>query len=281
MIRKAVIPAAGLGTRLLSTTKELPKEMLPIFCKNNNNEIYLKPLLQIIFEKLYKEGFKEFCFIIGRGKRAIEDHFTPDYHFLEILEKKGKTNYVKMLREFYSYIENSNIVWINQSEPLGFGHAVYLSKPFMRDETFLVMAGDTYINVKDGKSFIKDMIEKHQNSRAVATLLLQYVENPKEYGVAVINENRVEKVIEKPKEFVSNYIILPVYIFEPIIFNAIESVEKGYGGEIQLTDAIQKLISWGLKVQYVLLNKDDARLDIGNPESYYDALIYSFSNFLV
>jgi len=117
MIRKAVIPAAGLGTRLLSATKELPKEMLPIFYRDSNGEIYLKPMLQVLFEQLYKFGFREFCFIVGRGKRAVEDHFTPDYSFLDLLEKKGKEKFVKSLKEFYSMIEKSTIVWINQPEP--------------------------------------------------------------------------------------------------------------------------------------------------------------------
>lgn len=277
MIRKAVIPTAGLGTRLLSATKELPKEMLPVFYKNNNGEYFLKPLLQVLFEQLYKSGFREFCFIVGRGKRAVEDHFTPDFSFLKNLKNKGKRKYVEILEEFYSMIENSTIVWINQPEPLGFGHAVYLSKPFVKDDSFLVAAGDTYIAAENNKH-IKELINFHLNKKSAATVLLQEVKNPKEYGVALINKNerKVTKLIEKPKEEISKLAILPIYIFEPVIFNAIESTEKGYGGEIQLTDAIQKLITWGLNVQYILLDKNEIRLDIGNPNYYYEALKISF-----
>jgi UDP-glucose pyrophosphorylase len=277
MVRKAVIPAAGLGTRLLSATKELPKEMLPIFFRDSNGEIYLKPMLQVLFEQLYKFGFREFCFIVGRGKRAVEDHFTPDYSFLDLLEKKGKEKFVRSLKEFYLMIERSTIIWINQPEPLGFGHAVYLSKSFVRDEPFLVAAGDTCI-VSNNLHHIKELIDKHSEG-TVVTLLIQEVEDPREYGVIITNEkNDIIKVVEKPKEIISNLAILPMYVFEPVIFNAIEATKKGYGNEIQLTDAIQKIIDWGLKVNYVTLPKDAIRLDIGTASYYYDALIKSYNN---
>ena len=277
MIRKAVIPAAGLGTRLLSATKELPKEMLPIFYRDSNGEIYLKPMLQVLFEQLYKFGFREFCFIVGRGKRAVEDHFTPDYSFLDLLERKGKEKFVKSLKEFYSMVEKSTIVWINQSEPLGFGHAVYLAKPFVRDETFLVAAGDTCI-ISNDFYHIRELINKHSEG-AVATLLVQEVEDPREYGIIITdNNNHIVKVVEKPKEIISNLAILPMYVFEPVIFNAIEATKKGYGDEIQLTDSIQKIIDWGLKVNHVVLPKNVIRLDIGTAQFYYDALVKSYNN---
>lgn len=275
MIRKVVIPAAGLGTRLLSATKELPKEMLPIFHYNENGEVYLKPILQVIFEQFYKEGFREFCIIVGRGKRAVEDHFTPDTSFLELLKKRGKSKLAEMIEDFYQMVQDSIIVWINQPEPLGFGHAVYLSKKFIRDEPFIVAAGDTCIITK-GESHVKRLIKRHQSSNAVATLLLQEVEDPSEYGVALVNGERIEKVIEKPKEKISNLAIMPIYAFEPIIFNSLESIPRGYGNEIQLTDAIQKLISWGLNVNYEILEKDSKRLDIGHPMFYYKSIIDSF-----
>jgi len=277
MIRKAVIPAAGLGTRLLSVTKELPKEMLPIFYRDSNGEVYLKPMLQVLFEQLYKFGFREFCFIVGRGKRAVEDHFTPDYSFLDLLEKKGKEKFVKSLKEFYSMVEKSTIVWINQSEPLGFGHAVYLAKPFVKDETFLVAAGDTCI-ISNDFYHIRELINKHSEC-AVATSLVQEVEDPREYGIIITdNNNHIVKVVEKPKEIISNLAILPMYVFEPVIFNAIEATKKGYGDEIQLTDSIQKIIDWGLKVNHVVLPKNVIRLDIGTAQFYYDALVKSYNN---
>lgn len=277
MIRKVVIPAAGLGTRLLSVTKELPKEMLPIFYRNSNGDIYLKPILQVIFEQFYKEGFREFCFIVGRGKRAVEDHFTPDFSFLSLLRERGKEKIAEMMEEFYEMVQDSIIVWINQPEPLGFGHAVYLSKKFVRDEPFIVAAGDTVVLTKN-ESHIKRLINKHQKEGAIATLLLHEVEDPSVYGVAIVKDEKVIKVVEKPKEKISNLAILPIYVFEPIIFNSLEATHKGHGGEIQLTDAIQRLISWELKITYEILDKDSKCLDIGHPIFYYKSLIESFES---
>ncbi|MEM2294189.1 MAG: hypothetical protein QXX41_13030, partial [Nitrososphaerota archaeon] len=121
--------AAGLGTRLLLATKEMPKEMLPLFSSGRNVDLLLKPVLQLIFEQLYDLGFREFCFVVGRGKRSIEDHFTPDYNYIELLKGKNKVNLVKNLEEFYQKVEKSIIFWVNQPEPRGFGHAVLMAEP--------------------------------------------------------------------------------------------------------------------------------------------------------
>src|SRR2546428_12481865 len=124
MVKKAVIAAAGLGTRLLTATKEQPKEMLPVYSREADKILRLKPMLQLIFEQLYDFGIRDFCFIIGRGKRAIEDHFTPDHNYLEMLQKRGgssRNEHVLDLKAFYSKIEHSTIFWVNQIQPLGFG----------------------------------------------------------------------------------------------------------------------------------------------------------------
>src|SRR3972149_10289674 len=112
MIRKAVLPVAGLGTRLLPMTKEMPKEMLPIFVDSYNGEPCLKPMVQAVYEQLYDVGFREFGFIVGRGKRAIEDHFTPDLEFVKDLEKRNKNDPAKELLGFYRRIDNSIIVFV-------------------------------------------------------------------------------------------------------------------------------------------------------------------------
>ncbi|MCJ7506458.1 sugar phosphate nucleotidyltransferase, partial [Candidatus Bathyarchaeota archaeon] len=143
-IRRVVIPAAGLGTRLLSATKEQPKEMLPMFAREKGR-LLVKPLLQLIFEQLHDFGILEFCFIVGREKRVIEDHFTPDNGYLKQLENRGKSHYVASLSEFYEKIKCSTIVWINQPEPLGFGHAVLQARSLFGEEPFLVHAGDTLV----------------------------------------------------------------------------------------------------------------------------------------
>ncbi len=270
-IKKVVITAGGLGTRLLPMSKELPKEMMPIFLKSKS-DIILKPLLQALFEQFYNAGFREFCFVVGRGKRAIEDHFTPDWKYVELLEKNGKIMFADELRSFYNMIENSKIMWVNQPEPRGFGHAVLMAESFVGNEPFFVAAGDTYIASND---FIMKMIDLFSSKHLSAVILLQKVPDPKQYGVAVVNEGRVLNVIEKPKEPISNFAIMPFYIFDPIIMKIISQLKPGVGNEIQLTDAIQKLIEIG-RVEAIFLNDDVLRFDIGTPKTYWEAIKGSY-----
>ena len=277
-IRKAVITAAGLGTRLLPTTKELPKEMLPIFSRTKSGKIILKPLLQLIFEQLYNLGIREFCFIVGRGKRAIEDHFTPDYDFLEYLKSKGKDDYYNELREFYEKIEKSYIFWINQPYPKGFGDAVYRAKGFVEDEPFILYAGDIYI-IKE--EIIENLIKYYLKYMPEAFLLATYVENPSLYGVIEGYELekyifKVTEIVEKPKEPKSNIVSAGVYIFDNIIFKSLKNIKEDESGEIQLTDGIRKLISWELDVNAYIID-EKYRIDIGNVENYKSALDVSFS----
>jgi UDP-glucose pyrophosphorylase len=279
VVKKVVITAAGLGTRLLPMTKELPKEMLAVYFKGDSGGILLKPLLQIIFEQLYDFGFRDFCFIVGRGKRAIEDHFTPDWDFVEKLNNKGKSNLANDLMKFYRRIETSSIIWINQPEPKGFGHAILMSKPFVKDDPFLACAGDTVI-ISKRKIFIEKMLEAFYIKKSNAVLLLQEVEDPRQYGVALSEKEddkyRIKKVVEKPQIPPSNKAIMPYYIFDSKIIEKLEKVQPGVGGEIQLTDAIQLMIDDNLKVYAVELDKEDLRFDIGTPETYWEALNFSY-----
>lgn len=276
MIKKVVVTAAGIGTRLLTVTKEQPKEMLPLFTKNDKGDLCVKPLLQIIFEQLHDNGFRDFCFIIGRGKRVIEDHFTIDLSFVNQLNSKGKHELSSPLERFYDKLEKSLIMWINQPEPKGFGHAVLMAKPYVKDETFLVHAGDTYIFSINDDDPIQRLITSHNKNQSDATLLLKEISNPKQYGVAEIQETNeiitVKQVIEKPKKPPTNLAIMPVYVFNPAIITELEKTKPGLGGEIQLTDAIQQLINDGFKVHAVKLRKNEKRLDVGNPMTYWHAL---------
>jgi len=278
MIRKTVITAAGIGTRLLTVTKEQPKEMLPIFAEHNGI-ICIKPVLQMIFEQLYDNGFREFCFIVGRGKRAIEDHFTIDRKFIKQLNDNRKYGLASILERFYEKIVSSNIVWINQPEPKGFGHAVLMAESFVGDEPFLVHAGDTYI-ISNNNDVAKRLIKTHERTEADATLLLKEVKNPKQYGVAEVQEHNerydVKKAIEKPEKPPTNLAIMPVYVFNPVIMCILEKTTPGLHGEIQLTDAIQGLITGGFKVQAVKLRDDEARLDVGTPETYWESVATSY-----
>ncbi|MCW4054904.1 MAG: sugar phosphate nucleotidyltransferase [Candidatus Bathyarchaeota archaeon] len=281
MIRRVVITAAGIGTRLLTVTKEQPKEMLPLFAQNPNHlGLNLKPLLQIVFEQLYGCGFRDFCFIIGRGKRVIEDHFTIDLSFVKQLSDKGKYNLKLPLELFYKKLSDSLIVWINQPEPKGFGHAVLMAKPYVKEETFLVHAGDTYIFSTNNNKPVERLIKTHTENKSDATLLLKEIENPKKYGVAEIKETNgviaVEKVTEKPENPQTNLAVMPVYVFNHTIIAALEKTPPGLGGEIQLTDAIQQLINEGFKVNAVKMRKNETRLDVGTPETYWHAITTSY-----
>lgn len=279
-IRKAVIPAAGLGTRLLPATKELPKEMLPIFAHGENGKRCMKPLLQCVFEQLYDFGTREFCFIIGRGKRAIEDHFTQDYGYLETLKERNRST--ADLERFYARLSGSTIIWINQPEPRGFGDAVFNAQATVPNEDFLVNAGDTLI-LSQGGSHLKRLAETHRNLEAHATFIVHEIQNPKQYGVVIAEREhsdayKVKLAVEKPDLPPSNLAIIPLYIFHPIVFDALAQLKPGRGGEVQLTDAIQKLIDWGKSVYAIKLEADEIRLDVGTPETYWEALRLSFQN---
>jgi UTP--glucose-1-phosphate uridylyltransferase len=283
MISKVVVPAAGLGTRLFPTTKEQPKEMLPIFCRFVNGDVGVKPLLQIVFEQLHNVGFRGFCFVVGRGKRSIEDHFTPDYNSVSMLKNKGMRGQASDLDDFYEKLRTSTIFWVNQPEPKGFGDAVFLSRSFVQDEPFLVHAGDTYI-ISNGAEHLSSLMKVHGRLNGDATILVQEVEKPKQYGIIEGNEvengiYKVTRAIEKPDKPTTNLAIVAVYVFRPVIFEALEKTAPGKGGEIQLTDAIQTLIDWGLNVYALRLKHKTIRLDIGSPETYWEALSFSYQSF--
>ncbi|PUA31218.1 MAG: hypothetical protein B9J98_07100 [Candidatus Terraquivivens tikiterensis] len=279
---KAVLPAAGLGTRLLPITKELPKEMLPIFVRSADEGLCLKPMIQAVYEQLYDFGFREFVIVVGRGKRAIEDHFTPDRGFIDLLRMKNKHSLAAELESFYNKILTSNIVFVNQPEPRGFGDAVLAARPVI-DGPFLLHAGDTYI-ISKGDEHLKRLFDVHKRFNADATLLIQYVEDPRAYGVVEGDEvsegvTLVRSLEEKPERPKTNLAIMPIYIFDSVIFKALEVTKPGKGGEIQLTDAIQKLVDWGLKVYAVRLRPDEQRLDIGTPQTCWESLTISYNYF--
>jgi UTP--glucose-1-phosphate uridylyltransferase len=278
-LRKAVLTAAGLGTRLLPATKELPKEMLPIFVPGKNGPV-LKPLLQALFEQLFNLGIREFCVVVGRGKRAIEDHFTPNWDFVEKLRSSGKDALAEELESFYGMLERSEVVWVNQPSPLGFGDAVRRAKAFI-DEDFMVCAGDTYIASRNG-GYLRRLAEVHRRTGSDATLLLKEVDDPRRFGVAVVERSgtgealTVRSVVEKPQVPPSRMAILPFYAFTVEVFRALERTGPGHGGEIQLTDAIQLMVSEGRKVNATVLEESEVWLDIGTPEGYRDAVLISY-----
>jgi UTP--glucose-1-phosphate uridylyltransferase len=282
---KAVIPVAGLGTRLLTATKVQPKEMLPVFAKEGG-ELCIKPLVQLVFEQLFDFGIREFCFVVGRGKRAIEDHFTPDGDYVKRLSVRTKSApspssaMASALERFYTRVDEASIMWVNQPVPRGFGHAVLQAKVFAGDDPFLVHAGDAYIYCADF-GHLRRLLSSFEGG-AECSLALRKVRDPRMYGVVTGRSSgglvAVDEIVEKPKVPRSNLAVTPVYLFRHSIFDAIEEAGPGIGGELQLTDGIHALIQEGKKVVGVELRPEESWIDIGTPATYWEALGISHRN---
>jgi len=268
-VTKVVITAAGKGTRLLPFTKEMPKEMMPIFSSTFTKKKVVLPLLQYIYEQLYSMGFRDYCFVVGREKRSIEDHFTPHETYLR--ELAG--DYKKIITKFYQKLENSHVVWVNQNRPLGFGDAVRRAERYVGNEDFIVHAGDVTILSKS-KHPISRLIETaKRNPDAKAILLCKKIKDFKRYGVPTVerlsnNLFSVRRVVEKPDKPKSDFGILPLYYFKADIFSSIKKIKPGKGKEFQLTDGIQNLIKEKQKVLAITLNKNEEEIDVGTVESY-------------
>lgn len=264
-IRKAIIPAAGLGTRFLPATKAQPKEMLPIVDK---------PTIQYIVEEAVKSGIEDIMIISGRGKRAIEDHFDKSYELEETLLKKGKWDRLEEIREISNL---ANIHYIRQKEPKGLGHAIYCARSFIGDEPFAVMLGDDIVQAETPcLQQLINVFEKHQST----VIGIQEVprEDVSKYGIIdpaqQLEENifQVKSLVEKPAEEAapSNYAIMGRYILEPDILKILENLPPGAGGEIQLTDALRTLTDTKRVLAYYF--KGD-RYDVGDKLGFIKATI--------
>lgn len=280
MIGKAVIPAAGLGTRLLPATKEQPKEMLPVYTRVPNGQVCLKPILQLIFEQLFDLGVRAFCIVIGRGKRAIEDHFTEDYSYATYIRNAGGLAAAEDLEAFYRRLDDSVISWVTQPEPRGFGDAVLRARRAVGDDDFMVHAGDAYIVSKENAYFrrLRTIFDQRRSS---AVLLIHELADPRQKGVAEVralgaDTYEVLSVVEKPEEPKTKFAIEPVYVFQPHFFEALSKTKPGKRGEVEVTDGIQLMIAGGHIVRATRLLEDEVRLDVGDAESYWEALSVSY-----
>lgn len=262
-IKKAVIPAAGLGTRFLPATKAQPKEILPIVDK---------PTIQYIIEECVQSGIEEILIITGRNKKCIEDHFDKSIE-LE-LESNGKQEMLEMVRGISDMV---NIHFIRQKEPKGLGHAIQCAKTFVGNEPFAVLLGDDIV-YNDEKPCLSQLINCY-NEYKTSVLGVQEVssENVSKYGiVGGINiEDRIYKVkelVEKPSidKAPSNIAILGRYIITPKIFEILEETKPGKGGEIQLTDALLKLLEEEAIYAYSF---EGRRYDVGDKQGFLEANI--------
>jgi len=235
-VRKAVIPAAGLGTRFLPATKSQPKEMLPVVDK---------PSIQYVVEEAVRAGLTDILVITGRGKRAIEDHFDRNFELEHYLEASGRD---VMLAEMREINELADFHYIRQREPLGLGHAVSVASEHVGQEPFAVLLGDD-IMVDDATLLTRMLDVQARYGGSVLALLEVPIEEISAYGsvsVEPVAEGlmRVQSIIEKPKpeEALSNLAVIGRYVFTPSIFDALAETRPGVGGEIQLTDAIGLLL---------------------------------------
>jgi UTP--glucose-1-phosphate uridylyltransferase len=271
-IKKVVITAAGTGTRLLPFTKEIPKEMMPIYAKNKK-EIILKPVLQVIYESLFDFGVNNFCLVVGRGKRSIEDHFL-------IADEKTISKNNLSIKSFFQKISKSNIVYVQQSTPKGFGDAVTKSKIFVGNENFLLHAGDDVILSPKNDHLLRLEKAFFENNADMAFLVTE-VDDPRSYGVIQGKESKkgvikVESLEEKPKKPKSKLAVIAIYIFKSSVFEILEKTKPDKNGEIQLADAVKSIIKNG-KTVAVKLKKHEKRIDVGTPESYIDSINESYN----
>ncbi len=275
-VRKAVIPAAGLGTRFLPVTKAVPKEMLPVVDK---------PAIQYVVEEAVRSGIDDILIITGRGKSSIEDHFDRSVELEQDLHAKGKDS---LLAEVLDLANLADIHYVRQGEALGLGHAVATARKHVGDQPFVVMLGDDIMD--EHSSVLEEMIDAHESTvlaemldehEATGASIIACKEFPPEqisaYGCVAYEPAgerllKITGLIEKPKpeEAPSSYAVLGRYVFTPAIFDAIEQVKPGSGGEIQLTDAIGVLLETEDVYGYTF---EKGRYDVGNKLDYLRATV--------
>jgi UTP--glucose-1-phosphate uridylyltransferase len=265
-VRKAVIPAAGFGTRFLPATKSMPKEMLPIIDR---------PAIHYAVEEAVRSGITDIIIITGRGKNAIEDYFDHSFELEHTLEEKGK---LELLAEVQAISDMANIVYIRQKEPLGLGHAVLRAKDFIGDEPFAVILPDDLV-VGDNPC-IGEMIEVFEKT-GKSVILTEEVPEEKvsSYGVVDPENGSDERsfplkgIIEKPQkeDAPSNHAVIGRYVLKPEIFEYLEHTKPGAGNEIQLTDGILELIKNDGMYAYKLA---DQRFDTGDKLGFLKATVW-------
>ncbi|GAB3551020.1 UTP--glucose-1-phosphate uridylyltransferase GalU [Noviherbaspirillum agri] len=267
-IRKAVFPVAGLGSRFLPATKAQPKEMLPVVDK---------PLIQYAVEEAVAAGITDLVFITGRNKRAIEDHFDTAYELESELEASGKTALLDVVRN--AIPKNINCIYIRQSAPLGLGHAVLCARPVIGDEPFAVLLADDLMDVDSGQRPVLQQMTDLYTREGSSLLAVQQVprSETKQYGIVSTvpykpGLERVEGIVEKPAPDVapSTLAVVGRYVLNNTIFDCLEGLGKGAGGEIQLTDGIAALMQSERVLAY---QYEGRRFDCGSKLGYLQATV--------
>jgi UTP--glucose-1-phosphate uridylyltransferase len=267
-IRKAVFPVAGLGTRFLPATKASPKEMMPVVDK---------PLIQYAVEEAAAAGITEMIFITGRNKRSIEDHFDKAYELESELAAKNKTALLELVQQVAP--RGTNCIYIRQAEPLGLGHAVLCARSVVGDEPFAVLLADDLMQPgADGVPVLAQMVEQHGKHRS-SVLAVQEVsrEETSSYGIVSSSPwgertSRVTGIVEKPRPEAapSTLAVVGRYVLSPLIFEHLSNLRPGAGGEIQLTDALARLIHDEPVLAYSF---NGTRYDCGSKIGYLQATV--------
>lgn len=269
MIRSAIVPVAGHGTRLLPATKSQPKEMLPVA---------RKPIVQYVAEELVSNGIDQILFITGRSKTSIENHFDTDPELERTLNNTGKDD---LLREvtFFEQMK-ANFFYTRQRVQRGLGDAILCGAEFAGNNPFVVALGDSILGLNAESKTIAAMTQLFEEHRATAVIAVEEVppEEVRHYGVVELAANdphRVVRLVEKPDpaEAPSNLAIAGRYVFSPLIFDMIRNVKPDKKGEIQLTDALQMLCEEGKRVLVAKLPPGERRYDIGNFPSYFQSFV--------
>ena len=263
----AVVPVAGLGTRLLPATKSQPKEMLPVG---------RKPVVQYVVEELTRVGLDRILFVTGPGKTSIENHFDLNAELIHTLRETGKE---ELLAELMFERAPARYFFTRQRRLLGLGHAVGCAEAFVGDKPFVVALGDSIIGLHAQSNVVERMTAAYEEHGAAAVIAFEEVPMSEvhRYGVAQPKQDaeifEVADLIEKPsqEEAPSNLAIAARYVLSPAIFDALRRTQPGKGGEIQLTDAIRDLLHDGARVMGVRLTPAEQRYDIGNFTSYFRA----------
>ncbi len=268
-INIAVVPVAGLGTRLLPATKSQPKEMLPVG---------RKPVVQYVVEELTRMDMKRVLFVTGPGKTSIENHFDLNEELVQELRESGKE---ELLEELEFERAPLQLFYTRQRELLGVGHAIQCAEPFVGNEPFVAALGDSIIGMNAKSDIVRRMIRCFSERQASAVIAFEKVplEEVSRYGIARPKQEgdifEIEDLVEKPSrhEAASNLAIAARYVFAPAIFEALKRTPPGKGGEIQITDAIRLMMKDGGKVYGVCLRADERRYDIGNFQAYFRAFV--------
>ena len=268
----AIVPVAGLGTRLLPATKSQPKEMLPVG---------RKPVVQYVVEELARVGLKRVLFITGPGKASIENHFDLNGELIQTLRESGKED---LLAELEYERATVQYFYTRQRQLLGLGHAVLCARSFVGNQPFVVALGDSIIGMHAESDVVERMTRCFQERNAAAVIAFEEVpaHDVSQYGIAqpkTPGEHdevfEILDLVEKPSvhEAPSNLAIAARYVLAPAIFDALARTRRGKGGEIQLTDAIRAVIKDGGRAYGVRLRPGERRYDIGNFQAYFEAFV--------